>query len=118
MAQTFVRCLQIPPQMIGDLAWVIRSGAFISDSGQLKDTQLKVTPHGKKANSTLLTMNVVSTVCLLLLGSRNIILGRYIWPYSSTDGHQNVEKVSLATQKNHSDVLLLLFNLCRFYTYR
>lgn len=42
--------------------------------------------------------NECNTMCLLLLWSRNIILGRYVWPDIS-DGHENAEKFQCTTIK-------------------
>ena len=94
--------------------WGNKSGVLISDRVQLKDTySTQSEPHRKKGKFNFFD-NECSTGYLLLLESRNIILGRCIWPYSSTDGHQNVEKVSLATQKTILMFHCCFLKLCRF----
>lgn len=90
--------------------WGNKSGALISDRVQVKDTYSTQSEPRRKKGKFNFFDNECNTGYLLWLGSRNIILGRCIWPYSSTDGHQNVEKSHLPP-KTHSDVSLLLFKI-------
>lgn len=89
--------MQISLRIFGEMVCAIKLSQRLSlQSGSAWNTLTRL-QCGVKSKFSLLTMNIIQ--CIFFCLEAETIMGRYIRPYISTAGHQNAEKISLATSK-------------------